>query len=98
MNRRSFLRLFGISAAVVAADPEALLWTPGKLISIPSVVVPHNRYLTISMITNEMLMVLHKNMTLSNRVMRNYEAQFRKAERKMGSTVQIQRPRQFTLS
>lgn len=38
MNRRGFLSLFGIGAAVAAIDPERLLWTPGrKLISIPAV-------------------------------------------------------------
>ena len=35
MNRRSFVSLFGVTAAAIAADPETL-WTPGaKLISIP---------------------------------------------------------------
>lgn len=35
-SRRSFLAMLGIGA-VVAVDPERLLWTPGKrLISIPS--------------------------------------------------------------
>lgn len=38
MNRRNFLSLFGIGAAVAAIDPERILWTPGrKLISIPAV-------------------------------------------------------------
>lgn len=37
-SRRDFLRLLGIGATIIAADPEALLWTPGKkLISIPSI-------------------------------------------------------------
>jgi hypothetical protein len=41
MNRRSFLSLFGVTAAAIAADPELALWRPGaKLISIPSVVAP----------------------------------------------------------
>lgn len=36
MNRRSFLQLFAAAAAGAIADPEKLLWTPGKkLISIP---------------------------------------------------------------
>lgn len=34
MTRRGFLAFLG-GAAAVATDPEALLWTPKKLISIP---------------------------------------------------------------
>lgn len=37
MNRRGFLSLLGLAAASAAVDPEKLLWTPGKLISIPKV-------------------------------------------------------------
>ena len=45
MNRRGFLSLFGVTAATLAADPEALLWTPGaKVISIPSVIAPEPFY------------------------------------------------------
>lgn len=36
MDRRRFLSIFGAGAAAIAADPERLIWTPGKLISIPS--------------------------------------------------------------
>lgn len=36
MNRRSFLSALATIAGVAVADPEKLLWTPGKkLISIP---------------------------------------------------------------
>jgi hypothetical protein len=40
MNRRSFLSMLGISAATLAVDPEALLWTPEKkTIFIPKAIV-----------------------------------------------------------
>lgn len=35
MNRRAFFATLA-GATAVAADPERLLWTPGKLISIPA--------------------------------------------------------------
>ena len=38
-GRRGFLKLSGIGA-VAAADPEQLLWRPGKLISIPKPFTP----------------------------------------------------------
>lgn len=38
MDRRSFLRILGLGAAVAAADPEFLLWRPGaKTIFLPPV-------------------------------------------------------------
>jgi hypothetical protein len=47
MHRRNFLSLFGVTAATIAADPEALLWVPGKkLISVPSVIAPTD-YMTL---------------------------------------------------
>src|SRR5437763_1629393 len=30
MNRRFFLKVLGLGAAVAAVDPEQLLWTPGQ--------------------------------------------------------------------
>ena len=36
MNRRGFLTALLGGAAALAADPDKLLWKPGKLISIPS--------------------------------------------------------------
>lgn len=39
MNRRGFFSALAAVAATAALDPEALLWKPGKLISIPKPVV-----------------------------------------------------------
>lgn len=90
--------MFGVSAAVIASDPESLLWTPGqKLISIPSVMVSRNSYLTIQQITEGWLIVLNDNLTTGYRANGYYESKFRKAELKIGNTAHVHRP-EFTLS
>jgi hypothetical protein len=44
VNRRGFLSVLGFGAAAIAADADLLVWTPGKLVSVPPVVrVPQFR-------------------------------------------------------
>jgi hypothetical protein len=54
-----------------------------------------NNLLTISMITNEALMVLENELTFSSEVMRNYDDQFAVTGAKIGATLNIRRPGRF---
>jgi hypothetical protein len=51
-----------------------------------------NTYLTIEMITYEMLMVLHNNTIAGKKVTRKYEKEFAKTGAKIGNQVQIRKP------
>lgn len=57
-----------------------------------------NTYLTIAMITYEMLAVLHNMTVAAKKVNRDYQAQFAKAGAKIGQTVQIRKPPVYTVS
>ena len=50
-----------------------------------------NNLLTISMITNEALMVLENSLTFTGRVDRNYDDQFAVIGAKIGNTVNVRR-------
>lgn len=66
MNRRSFLSLFGVTAATIAADPEALLWTPGKLINIPSIIKPRgNQIVPWRVVSERFLHILQSQINQS---------------------------------
>ena len=54
-----------------------------------------NNLLTISMITNEALMVLENELTFTSRVDRNYDDQFALVGAKIGNTVNVRRPGRF---
>ena len=54
-----------------------------------------NNLLTISMITNEALMVLENELTFSSEVMRNYDDQFAVTGAKIGATLNVRRPGRF---
>jgi hypothetical protein len=54
-----------------------------------------NNLLTISMITNEALMVLENELTFSSEVMRSYDDQFAVTGAKIGATLNIRRPGRF---
>ena len=54
-----------------------------------------NNLLTISMITNEALMVLENSLTFTGRVDRNYDDQFAVVGAKIGNTVNVRRPGRF---
>jgi len=54
-----------------------------------------NNLLTISMITNEALMVLENELTFTGRVDRNYDDQFAVVGAKIGNTVNVRRPGRF---
>lgn len=54
-----------------------------------------NNLLTISMITNEALMVLENELTFTGRVDRNYDDQFAIVGAKIGATVNVRRPGRF---
>ncbi len=54
-----------------------------------------NNLLTISMITNEALMVLENELTFTGRVDRSYDDQFAVVGAKIGNTVNVRRPGRF---
>jgi hypothetical protein len=54
-----------------------------------------NNLLTISMITNEALMVLENELTFSGQVDRNYDDQFAVTGAKIGATLNVRRPGRF---
>jgi hypothetical protein len=54
-----------------------------------------NQLLTISMITNEALMVLENELTFSNNVDRNYDDQFAVSGAKIGATLNVRKPGRF---
>jgi len=54
-----------------------------------------NNLLTISMITNEALMVLENELTFTGRVDRSYDEQFAIVGAKIGNTVNVRRPGRF---
>jgi len=54
-----------------------------------------NQLLTISMITNEALMVLENELTFSSEVIRNYDDQFAVTGAKIGATLNVRRPGRF---
>lgn len=57
-----------------------------------------NTILTPSMITREALMVLENNLTFAKFVNRQYEDQFAKSGAKIGTTLNIRKPAQYTVS
>jgi len=54
-----------------------------------------NNLLTISMITNEALMVLENELTFSNNVDRSYDDQFAVSGAKIGATLNVRKPGRF---
>lgn len=56
-----------------------------------------NTYLTISMITFEMLLVLHNNLVAGKKVTRTWEKQFAKTGAKIGATIQIRKPPRYVV-
>lgn len=57
-----------------------------------------NTYLSIAMITYEMLSVLHNMTVAAQKVNRTYEKQFAKVGAKIGNVVQIRKPPLYTVS
>lgn len=57
-----------------------------------------NTYLTIAMITLEMIEVLHNNIVATKQVTRKYEDQFARAGAKIGAQIQIRKPPLYTVS
>ena len=56
-----------------------------------------NTLLTVDMITNEALRVLHQKLNFIGTVDRQYDDQFAKSGAKIGSTLRIRKPPQFTV-
>lgn len=56
-----------------------------------------NTLLTPSIITNEALRILHNELTFSKQINREYDERFAKSGAKIGSTLQVRRPVQFTV-
>lgn len=62
MERRSFLRALGLGAAVLAFDPERLLWVPGaRTYFLPS----PKTLLTTELIMREALLALERTMLMT---------------------------------
>ncbi|MCK5563691.1 MAG: hypothetical protein KAJ07_00455 [Planctomycetes bacterium] len=59
--------------------------------------LPTNTLLTIDMITTEALVVLHEQLNLIGNINRQYDDQFAKSGGKIGSTLRIREPNQFTV-
>lgn len=57
-----------------------------------------NSYLTISMITFEMLMVLHNNTVAASKCTRKYEKQFAQTGAKVGQQIQVRKPPRYTVT
>lgn len=57
-----------------------------------------NTYLTIEMITYEMLDVLHNNIIAVKKATRTYDSQFAKSGAKVGNTIQVRKPPLYTVS
>ena len=88
INRRGF---FGLLAGglVAAADPERLLWTPGKrLISIPR---PRGtQLLTVSLITDWLLAEFDRNLSFSRRMQQTIPF-----GNKIGDSLTVRTPHRF---
>lgn len=56
-----------------------------------------NTLLTVDMITNEALRVLHQKLNFIGTVDRQYDSQFAKSGAKIGSTLRIRKPAQYTV-
>lgn len=83
MDRRAFLRRFGLGAAAVVTtavlDPERMLWVPGqKTVFLPPVTrfKPNNTFLTVDIITREALRALENNLQMLQILERPYDSQF----------------------
>lgn len=57
-----------------------------------------NSYLTIGMITFEMLMILHNNTVAASKVTRKYEKQFAQTGAKVGQSIQVRKPPRYTVT
>lgn len=57
-----------------------------------------NTYLTISMITYEMLAVLHNNLIAASKCTRKYDTQFAKTGAKVGAQIQVRKPPRYTVT
>jgi hypothetical protein len=84
MNRRGFFAALAGALSTAAVDPERLIWTPGKLISIPApraLVAGPNLLLTPEFIAREWLRALKGNLVFADRV-----------APRIGDTIRIVRP------
>lgn len=55
-------------------------------------------YLTISMITQECLVVLRNNCVMANRINRKYDKKFAKSGAKIGNTIDVRKPPRYVVS
>lgn len=81
MNRRGFLKAFGIGAAAAATGAVALLepelWTPARTFFLPPVGGWRgNQLLTVSLITKEALRILASEMSFAHQVRVEYSDAF----------------------
>jgi hypothetical protein len=56
-----------------------------------------NQYLTIALITYEMLLVLHNNVVAGKKVTRKYEGQFAKTGAKVGQLINVRKPPRYVV-
>lgn len=60
--------------------------------------VPAQSLLTIDMITNEALVILHNNLAFARNVNRQYDSSFAKEGAKIGSTLRVRLPNKYTVT
>lgn len=95
MERRGFLRLFGLGAAGLVLDPERLLWVPGakRIFDLGGVRLADlsvgNTFLTVDWITNETLRVLEHQLSVTAAMNRSYYGPL------VGQTVRVSRPARY---
>lgn len=56
-----------------------------------------NQYLTIALITYEMLLVLHNNVVAGKKVTRKYDGQFAKTGAKVGAMINVRKPPRYVV-
>lgn len=73
-------------------------WLYGYMVRAGLVLQATDTILTISMITNEALMVMENELTFTGRINRKYDDQFAIDGAKIGDTINVRRPARFTVS
>ena len=98
MSRRFFLGGLG-GLAVIAAAPVPTLaeWMARPVVEVaaPVIATRGNQYLTLDMITHDMLAILHNNLSRTQSINAQFQRSFGRT-RKIGDTITIRKPARFT--
>lgn len=93
VTRRGFLA--SLAAALVAPDPERLLWRPGaRLISIPRPASPIS-YISPEWLTRETLLALRSNMVATRYYQQAYNNALSSQAEIMGTVRHLVYPKRF---